>query len=277
MVVEETHSSGEQTPEGATPPVEANPARGSSIDDTTTPAANEPTGEPTPSAPSESSASADGAAAPESPSSPPDVSGSAEDHAQNETVEPGTLDDLDLSELDEPTADLGVSQSIIQDLRRDLEGVKQQLEERSNQYARLCADFENFRKRTSKERDELEDRVKCDTIRELLTVVDNFERARSLIKPQTDGELTIHKSYQGIYKQLVDGLKRLGVSPMRPEGQPFDPNLHEAVMRAPTSDHPEDTVLEELQRGYILGERVLRHAMVKVAAPPDGVVASEEA
>jgi molecular chaperone GrpE len=89
--------------------------------------------------------------------------------------------------------------------------------------------------------------------------------------------MTIHKSYQGVYKQLVDSLKRLGVSPMRPEGQEFDPNLHEAVMREATDEHPEGTVLEELVRGYFLGDRVLRHAMVKVAAPKeDTPLASED-
>lgn len=80
--------------------------------------------------------------------------------------------------------------------------------------------------------------------------------------------MAIHKSYQGVYKQLVEALKRLGVSAMRAEGQEFDPMLHEAVMREPTAEHPEGTVIEEFVRGYQLGDRVLRHAMVKVAAPP---------
>jgi molecular chaperone GrpE len=89
--------------------------------------------------------------------------------------------------------------------------------------------------------------------------------------------MTIHKSYQGVYKQLVDCLKRLGVAPMRPEGQEFDPNFHEAVMREPTDEHPEGTVLEELVRGYFFGDRVLRHAMVKVAAPKeDGYLELED-
>jgi molecular chaperone GrpE len=88
--------------------------------------------------------------------------------------------------------------------------------------------------------------------------------------------MTIHKSYQGVYKQLVDCLKRLGVSPMRPEGEQFDPNLHEAVMREPTDEHPEGTVLEELVRGYYLGDRVLRHAMVKVAAPKEDTSPTQE-
>ncbi len=155
------------------------------------------------------------------------------------------------------------------ELSGQIDSLKAQLEERSTQYMRIAADFENYRKRTQKEKEELDQQVKRNTILELLPVVDNFERARSHLKPQTDGEMTIHKSYQGVYKQLVDSLKRLGVSPMRPEGQEFDPNLHEAVMREPTDEHPEGTVLEELVRGYYLGDRVLRHSMVKVAAPKE--------
>jgi len=81
--------------------------------------------------------------------------------------------------------------------------------------------------------------------------------------------MNIHKSYQSVYKQLIEALKKLGVSPMRSEGKEFDPNLHEAVMREPTSEYPEGTVIEEFVRGYVLGERVLRHAMVKVATPLD--------
>ncbi|MBN3938444.1 MAG: nucleotide exchange factor GrpE [Nostoc sp.] len=162
-----------------------------------------------------------------------------------------------------------VERAALAELTQQIESVKTQLEERSTQYMRIAADFENYRKRTSKEKEDLELQVKRNTILELLPVVDNFERARSHLKPQSDAEMTMHKSYQGVYKQLVDSLKRLGVSPMRPEGQEFDPNLHEAVMREPTDEHPEGTVLEELVRGYYLGDRVLRHAMVKVAAPKE--------
>jgi molecular chaperone GrpE len=149
----------------------------------------------------------------------------------------------------------------------DFESIKAQLEDRTSQYMRLAADFDNFRKRTAKEKVEFEERSKRSTIIELLPIIDNFERARSQIKPQTESENNIQKSYQGIYKQLVDCLKQLGVSPMRPEGELFDPNLHEAVMREPTNEYPEGTVIEELRRGYILGDLVLRHAMVRVATP----------
>jgi molecular chaperone GrpE len=152
---------------------------------------------------------------------------------------------------------------------RECEALKTQSEERQNQYLRLAADFENFRRRTQKEKEDLEVQIKINSLGELLSVVDNFERARSHLKPQTDSELTMHKSYQGVYKDMVDRLKKLGVSPMRSEGQMFDPNLHEAVMREPTDQHPEGTVVEELVAGYMIGERVLRHAMVKVAAAPE--------
>lgn len=163
----------------------------------------------------------------------------------------------------------GSSSAAVADLQRQVQGLKAQLEDRTGQYMRIAADFENYRKRTSKEKEDLETQIRGNTVVEMLPVIDNFERARSQIKPQTEQEMTIHKSYQSVYKQLVDCLKRLGVAPMRVEGEEFDPNLHEAVMREPTSEHPEGVVIEEFLRGYVLGERVLRHAMVKVAAPPE--------
>ncbi|HEY9864208.1 MAG TPA: nucleotide exchange factor GrpE, partial [Candidatus Obscuribacterales bacterium] len=131
--------------------------------------------------------------------------------------------------------------------------LKAQLEDITGQYRRLAADFENFRKRTQKEKEDLEIAIKGSTLKPLLPVVDNFDRARSQIKPQTDAESNIHKSYQGVYKLMVDCLKQLGVAVMRPEGQPFDPNLHEAVMREPTDAYPEGTVIEDLMHGYQLG------------------------
>ena len=175
----------------------------------------------------------------------------------------------------ETPADDGALSLDLVELERQLTSLQAELEDRTAQSMRIAADFENYRKRTSKEKEELESQVKGNTITELLPVVDNFERARSQIKPQTDAEMAIHKSYQGGYKQLVDALKRLGVSAMRSEGQEFNPQFHEAVMREPSHDHPEGTVMEEFVRGYQLGDRVLRHAMVKVAAAPEAAPFSE--
>jgi molecular chaperone GrpE len=160
-----------------------------------------------------------------------------------------------------------VAPSEVASLTAQLAELTEQRDSAQNQYMRIAADFDNFRKRNAKEKEELEIRVKCNTISDLLVVVDNFERARTQIKPQNEGESAIHKSYQGLYRQLVDGLKKSGVSPMRPEGQMFDPNLHDAIARQPTDEHPEGTIIEELQRGYFLGDKILRHALVKVAIP----------
>ena len=166
-------------------------------------------------------------------------------------------------------------QQLLAEKEQQIASLQAQVEERTSQYLRIVADFDNFRKRSQKEKEELDQLIKGNTITELLPVVDNFERARSQLKPQTEAEMSIHKSYQSVYKQLVDSLKRLGVAPMRPEGQEFNPSLHEAVMRSPSVE-PEGTILEELVRGYFLGDRILRHAMVKVAAPIENELDSEE-
>jgi molecular chaperone GrpE len=186
------------------------------------------------------------------------------------------LEDQDVEGTEEilaPEAD----GDVVTQLATEVESLRLQVEERTSQCMRIAADFDNFRKRTDREKSDLELRVKRDAISELLPVIDSFERARTQIKPQTEEEINIHKSYQGVYKQLVDCLKRVGVSPMRVEGQPFDPNYHDAIMREATDEHPEGTVMEELRRGYLLGDLVLRHAMVKVATPAEESTASEVA
>lgn len=197
-------------------------------------------------------------------------SNSVESEVMNtETAEPSASADEVSSELQvEVVAEApdATSSALVDELNQKVATLEQQLEEWTNHYKRIAADFENFRKRTQKEKEDLEQQIKCNTVVELLPVVDNFERARSQIKPQSDEGMTIHKSYQNVYKDLVERLKRIGVSPMRSEGKDFDPNLHEAVMREPSEEYAEGTVMEELRRGYMLGDRVLRHAMVKVAA-----------
>ncbi|MBE9227050.1 nucleotide exchange factor GrpE [Phormidium sp. LEGE 05292] len=189
--------------------------------------------------------------------------------ATDATVDQETSSAGDAAEWEEMEAEISA-------LEQQVAGLKAQLEERTSQYMRIAADFDNFRKRSQKEKEELDQQVKCNTLGALLPVVDNFERAQAQIKPQTDAEKNIHKSYQSIYKQMVTALKSLGVSPMRPKGQEFNPNLHEAAIQEPTNEYPEGTVIDELIPGYFLGDRVLRHAVVKVAAPGEHMVPSEE-
>lgn len=202
--------------------------------------------------------------------------------SEENTDAPVAFDSLELEPEEESEAAQGsaaVDSSRIDALNLEVQSLKEQLEERSSQYLRITADFENFRKRTRKEQEELGERSKCNTILELLPVIDNFERARTQLKAETEEAVNIHKSYQGIYKQLVECLKRIGVVPMRAKGNEFDPMLHEAVMREPSNEFEDGIVIEELQRGYLLGERVLRHAMVKVAVagePPSEDSSEEE-
>jgi len=141
---------------------------------------------------------------------------------------------------------------------------------------RIAADFDNFRKRQTRDQDDLKIQLTCTTLSEILPIVDNFERARQQLKPESEEAQALHRSYQGLYKQLVEVLKQQGVAPMRVVGQQFDPNLHEAVLREPSEEFKEDFIIEELQRGYHLEGKVLRHALVKVSMGPGKQNSQEE-
>ncbi len=159
-----------------------------------------------------------------------------------------------------------------------LEQLEQEHETLKNQYVRIAADFDNFRKRQSRDQDDLKMQLISKSLSAILPIVDNFERARQQLKPESEEAQSLHRSYQGLYKQLVDVLKQLGVAPMRVLGMQFDPNLHEAVLREPSDQYKEDFIIEELQRGYHLDGKVLRHALVKVSMGPgkDDISQEEE-
>ena len=149
-----------------------------------------------------------------------------------------------------------------------LEQLEKEHETLKSQYVRIAADFDNFRKRQSRDQDDLKIQLISKTLSAILPIVDNFERARQQLKPESDEAQALHRSYQGLYKQLVDVLKQQGVAPMKVVGQKFDPSLHEAVLREPNDEYEEDINIEELQRGYHLDGKVLRHALVKVSMGP---------
>ncbi len=152
--------------------------------------------------------------------------------------------------------------------QHEAEVAKQQLKEREEAYVRLYADFENFRRRTQREKEEMSSRERQRILVDILPVVDNFERAKHQVKVETDRERDIHNSYQSVYRLLVDTLKKLGVARMKVAGQPFDPNLHEAVAHQPSQEYPEGMVAVEYQAGYMIGDIVIRHAMVSVSDGP---------
>ena len=201
------------------------------------------------------------------------MSGDASTPAQDQTVEP--IEEAQAaSEPEVVTAETTTDAALtdpaerLQQLEQELHTLKQEHETLQSQYMRIAADFDNFRKRQSRDQDDIRQQLVCSTLSEILPVVDNFERARQQLNPEGDEAQALHRSYQGLYKQLVDVLKQQGVARMEVVGQEFDPTLHEAVLREESTEQPEDVVIEELQRGYHLNGKVLRHALVKVSMGP---------
>lgn len=134
----------------------------------------------------------------------------------------------------------------------------------NNQYLRLAADFDNFRKRQAQERESLISYGAQDAMKKLVEVLDNFDRAKQVIE-KTEDINQVKDSFNVLYSQMFDNLSKLGLTIIPAQGQEFDPNIHEAVMQTPTSDHPENHVIMELQKGYKLGDKVLRPTLVNVA------------
>ena len=220
--------------------------------------------------------SGDTAAVPEFPHDPVEASGTPADAAPgNGSADPATPADPAAAPPEQAAADPAAASAEggdpgdrLRQVEAEFASLQAEHENLRGQYMRIAADFDNFRKRQSRDRDDLKLQITCTTVAEILPVVDNFERARQQLNPQHEEAQALHGSYLALYRQLVDVLKQLGVAPMRVEGEPFDPTLHEAVLREPSEEHPEDVVIAELQRGYSLQDRVLRHALVKVSMGP---------
>lgn len=145
--------------------------------------------------------------------------------------------------------------------RDQLAAEKAELEDR---LLRAQAEFQNFRKRSDKDRLEFSEYASVEAIRTLLPVIDDFERA---LQVETQ-DRTYVKGLELIHQRLFDALKKLGLEPIIAQGEPFDPHVHHAVEMAETEDVPDHTVLAEFQRGYNFKGRLLRPAMVKVAVEP---------
>jgi len=134
-------------------------------------------------------------------------------------------------------------------------------EQLRDRYLRLLADFENFRRRSEREKTEFYKYAMSGLLKDLLPVLDNFDRSLEHAEEGDD----FHKGVLLIYKQLFDILQKHGLKPIEESGVPFDPNIHEAVVREEDPSVPSHTVTAVLQKGYFLHDRLLRPAMVKVA------------
>ena len=137
-----------------------------------------------------------------------------------------------------------------------------QLESVKDQFVRLTAEYDNYRKRTAKEKDNLYQDAKADTIKEFLAVYDNLERA---VATEGDEDSPHKKGLEMIFHQYQEILKKLGVTEIEAQGAPFDPERHNAVMHIDDENLGENVVSQVFQAGFMLGDKVIRHAIVQVA------------
>lgn len=149
------------------------------------------------------------------------------------------------------------------DLQAELEKLTAEVKEKSDKALRLQADFENFRRRTSKEKDELAAVVTQGVMKDMLPLLDNFERA--MAAETTDME-AFQKGVEMIFTQFQEVLKKNGLEHIETEGKKFDPNFHQAVMRVQNDKLEDDDIAQELQKGYMVKGRVIRPSMVQVVA-----------
>lgn len=147
----------------------------------------------------------------------------------------------------------------------EFDKLKEDYDKLNNQYLRLAADFDNFRKRQEAERENLLKFGLENAMKKMLDVLDNFDRGEKALEKVEDCQ-QVKDSFNLVHKQTLEVMTKLGLELIEAENQEFDPNFHEAVMRTPTEEHPENTVISVLQKGYKIGDKVLRPALVNVAA-----------
>ncbi|WP_282941441.1 nucleotide exchange factor GrpE [Paenibacillus sp. RC67] len=147
----------------------------------------------------------------------------------------------------------------------ELEQLRQLAEEHYQRSIRAQADFDNFRRRTRQEKEEFAKYASLKVVEQLLPVVDNFERALAASKDSNDYDALL-KGVEMIFRQLDQALANEGLKAMDAVGQPFNPEFHQAIMQVESDEYEEGIVVEEVQKGYMLKDKVLRPAMVKVSS-----------
>lgn len=152
----------------------------------------------------------------------------------------------------------------IRELEQQLEEERKRADENYNKYLRVQADFENFRRRTRSEKEELSRYASRSVLEKLLPFFDNFERALAASRENKDFDALV-KGLDMVHKQLLQVMEQEELKPIEAVGQPFNPEYHQAVMQVETEEHEEGIVVEELQKGYMLKDKVIRPSMVKVS------------
>ncbi len=154
---------------------------------------------------------------------------------------------------------------IKEEAKKEDDELQKKFDALNQQYLRLAADFDNYRKRQEHEREELLKFGTENALKKMIEVLDNFERGKKALESVEDC-VKVKESFDLVHKQTIEALKKLGLEEIDAEGKEFDPNFHDAVMQTPTSEHAEHTVINELQKGYKMGDKVLRPSLVNVAA-----------
>lgn len=167
---------------------------------------------------------------------------------------------------EEETAEEAAEEEKPKKKRRDRKADKQaeQIRELQDKYQRQIAEFDNFRKRTEKEKSQMYAMGAKDVLERMLEVLDNFERGLEAVDEDQADDAFV-QGMQMVYKQMLETLDKLGVKPIEAVGQPFDPDYHNAVMHEENEDAGENEITEEFQKGYLYHDDVIRHSMVKVA------------
>ena len=167
----------------------------------------------------------------------------------------------DEKELEKPNDEKKELKAKLKDFKKKQEESSKELAAMKDSYQRLAAEFENYKKRTQKEKEAIYVDSVADTIKTILPVIDNFERA---LATETDNAQSIKEGMDMIYRQLKDAVLKHGVEEIPSVGEKFDPTLHNAVMHSQDDEKEENVVVEEFQKGYKIKDKVIRHSMVKV-------------
>lgn len=171
-----------------------------------------------------------------------------------------TEEQVELADTETPDIDSSVEE---EETVNEAEELRKQLEAEQNKYLRLLADYDNFKRRTQKDK-EIANKFRSQSLlSDILPVLDNFERAMS-VTTNSEESASLLKGLEMVQKSLIEAVSREGLEEIKAVGEPFDPNFHQAVMQEKDDSAEPGTVLQELQKGYMLKGRVLRPAMVKV-------------
>jgi molecular chaperone GrpE len=191
----------------------------------------------------------------------------AEETAKNENTEKPAADNDQPLESESGDANNAAAETSLKEMEAKLEAKEEEAKETYDRLLRVSADFENYKKRSTREMEELRKYANQSLLKEMLSVVDNLELAITSSSDGKKGDKALIEGLNLTLNEILRVFEKFNVTPIEAQGKTFDPAYHEAVMRDETDDYPENTVISEFQKGYLIHDRLLRPAMVVVAVP----------